>query len=48
VIVFVAPPVRLTVCVPLFWALSAIVSVPVSGGVAFAVHVTEIVQELAG
>ena len=50
VIVFVAPPSRPTVCVPLFWALSVIVSKPDSGGVTigFAVHVIEIVQEFAG
>jgi hypothetical protein len=48
--VFVAPPNSPTVWMPLFWPLSVIVSVPDSGGVtpAFAVHVTEIVQEFVG
>lgn len=48
--VFVTPPVRLNVCVPLFWALSVIVSIPISGGVvpALGVHVTEIMQEFVG
>jgi|SRR5215467_13172709 len=48
--VFVAPPNSPTVCVPLFWLLSVIVSIPDSGGVTmeFAVQVTEIVQEFVG